>query len=108
MEEAIKEILTENNVTTVKLSGKIDARNFEDIQIKVSSIVDNEPIDGLVFDMDEVTYVSSAGLRMFSAINQVTAEKGLSYKLTNMREDIIKMFQMTGYASAFCIEAKNE
>ena len=100
-------ITEENGCITVSLSGKIDANNFEEIQEKVLALIEND-VRELVFNMDVVNYVSSAGLRMFSAINRKAAEKDISYKLTMMRRDIMKLFQMTGYASAFCIELKDE
>ena len=58
--------------------------------------------------MNDVTYVSSAGLRMFSAINQYAEEKQYVYKLIEMQNAILKMFQMTGYANAFQIEVKED
>ena len=58
--------------------------------------------------MKEVTYVSSAGLRMFSAVNQKATENIISYKLIQMKESISKLFQLTGYASAFTIELLEE
>lgn len=90
----------------VYLAGDIDAFNFEKIQETVFTLLEENAPVTFIFDMNEVSYVSSAGLRMFSAINQKALETGTAYKLTNMREDIMKMFQMTGYASAFCIELK--
>lgn len=98
----------EDNEMTVFLSGKIDATNFEEIQEKAFELLEKENTKAFVFDMNDVSYVSSAGLRMFSAVNRKATEIGISYKLSKMREDIMKLFQMTGYASAFCIELKEE
>lgn len=97
---------TKDGITIVYLSGKIDANNFEEIQNVTFSLMTADNIHGFVFDMNDVNYVSSAGLRMFSAVNHKSAELGISYKLVKMREDILKLFQMTGYASAFYIELK--
>jgi len=88
----------------VVLSGKIDASNYEEIQDKVFSILSEHRPELFVFNMDAVSYVSSAGLRMFSAVNKKTAEMETSYSLVRMREAVMKLFQMTGYASAFHIE----
>lgn len=103
-------INTETNEDTiiVYLSGKIDASNFEEIQDTVFNLINTEGIHNFIFNMNDVSYVSSAGLRMFSAVNHKAAELAISYKLIKMREDILKLFQMTGYASAFYIELKED
>lgn len=97
----------DNGDMTIFLNGKIDASNSETIQEYVVKLIDETELTSIVFDMNDVTYVSSAGLRMFSAVNQKSIEYGIEYRLINMRQDIQKMFQMTGYASAFSIETKN-
>jgi len=98
----------DNNECKIVLSGKIDANNHEEIQTTVLDIINTNQITVLSMDLDAVTYVSSAGLRMFAMVHHKTIDKSISYKLINMREDILKLFQMTGYASAFHIEVKTE
>lgn len=95
-----------NGNMTIYLTGKIDASNSETIQECIANLIDENELSELIFDMNDVTYVSSAGLRMFSALNQKSIEYSIEYRLINMRQDIQKMFQMTGYASAFSIETK--
>lgn len=104
----IVDISTEQNTVTVLLSGKIDANNFQEIQKKAFELLDKHNTKHLIFNMKEVTYVSSAGLRMFSAVNQKATENIISYKLIQMKESISKLFQLTGYASAFTIELLEE
>jgi len=112
VEEVITNGILNHNLTdqilTVYLSGKIDADDYEDIQKTVISLAEENDIKSIVFNMDSVTYVSSAGLRMFSAINQYAEEKQYVYKLVEMQNAILKMFQMTGYANAFQIEVKED
>ncbi len=94
-------------VTFMENCQKIDAKNFEDIQTKAINLLqDDDKIAEFVFDLDNVIYVSSAGLRMFSSVNKVAQERDVEYRLVNLRKDILKMFQLTGYASIFRIEQK--
>lgn len=102
-------IITNQPDILIKLSGKIDAANYEEIQEKVLNLLNtDEEIESLTFDVNEVSYVSSAGLRLFSAINTVCKKNQISYKLSGLREDIMKMFQLTGYASIFKIEVQTQ
>lgn len=99
----------EKNQIKIILSGKIDAMNYESIQTEVMELIDNATdLREFIFDMSAVNYVSSAGLRMFSAINKAVSGHNAHYMLIEMRRDIYKMFQMTGYASAFSIKVKDE
>ena len=102
----------ENDIVVVKFSDdcpKIDAKNYEAIQNAAIGILEECDSDSqFVFDLDNVVYVSSAGLRMFSSVNKVALDHDVDYKLINLRKDILKMFQLTGYASIFKIEEKVE
>lgn len=104
----ILSIIGADGIATISLSGKIDALCFAEIQEKAVALLDQENVVGIVFDMKNVSYVSSAGLRMFSAVHKKSVSAGKSYKLTQIRGDILKLFQMTGYASAFCLEMQEE
>lgn len=95
-----------SNITAV-LKERIDAANYEQIQAEVEGLLE-EGVETFTFDVNDVTYVSSAGLRMFSSVNKVCKSKGIEYKLSGLREDIMKMFRLTGYASVFKIEVKPE
>lgn len=97
---------TTDSTAIITLSGKIDATNFQSVQDKALAILNSTTITELIFDADQVSYVSSAGLRMFNAINQQAQHLQKAYKVINMRSDIAKMFHMMGYGSAFDIQVK--
>lgn len=97
-----------DGIAILSLSGKIDALCFSSIQEKAVSLLEQNNVVGLAFDMKNVSYVSSAGLRMFAAVHKKAVSAGKSYKLTQIRGDIYKLFQMTGYTSAFCLEVQTE
>lgn len=101
---------TEPGVLNVKLAGKIDANNHEDIQLEAHEILlkAGSNVDAFEFDVNDVTYVSSAGLRMFSSVSKECKNKGIAYSLVGLRKDILRMFQLTGYANIFKIVEKQE
>ena len=82
----------------------IDAKNFSSIE-KDAIIVMNENTDmqSLIFDLSNITYLSSAGLRMFSAIHNAAQESHIDYELVGCSKDIKEMFLLTGYSSIFTI-----
>lgn len=91
----------------VKLSGKVDAVNYEKILEDVTHLLEGDNVTSLTFDVDEVNYVSSAGLRMFSGVGKLCKSKNIDYLLDGLRHDIYKMFQLTGYASILKIRVKD-
>lgn len=98
------------SVLKVKLAGKIDANNHEDIQLETYELLKNasDEVESFEFDVNDVTYVSSAGLRMFSSISKECKNKTIAYSLVGLRKDILRMFQLTGYANIFKIVEKQE
>ena len=100
-------IFQNNNIVTVTLPDKVDAHNYENIQNEVSKYLkENTGFEELIFDLNGTIYVSSAGLRMFSAVSKECQQQDINYKLINLRKDIMKMFQLTGYSSMYTIEAE--
>lgn len=99
-------ISKDNDIVTVILPDKVDAHNYEDIQNEVFKYLkENTGLEELIFNLNETIYVSSAGLRMFSAVSKECKQQDINYKLINLRKDIMKMFQLTGYSSMYTIEA---
>jgi anti-anti-sigma factor len=98
------------NTLTVKLTGKIDGNNNEDIQLEACELLNGigDDVESFVFDVNDVTYVSSAGLRTFSALSKECKNRGIAYSLVGLRKDIVRMFQLTGYANIFKIVEKQE
>ena len=57
----------------------------------------------LVLDMKELVYISSAGLRVLLGAQKRMQKIG-SMKVTNVCEDIMEVFEMTGFADILVIE----
>jgi len=94
----------------IKLTGSVATENYQQIQSTVEDKInqEDENFDSLVFDLDNVTYVSSAGLRMFSFFSQLMIENDKEYHLINLDPMLKKMFMLTGYASSYDIKEKEK
>ena len=85
----------------LELSGRIDAVSAPSLDSKI-----NENIDlakNLVFDFKGIEYVSSAGLRVLLSAQKKMQEKG-TMKLKNVCEEVMDVFEMTGFADILTIE----
>lgn len=94
--------------TFMSTCAKIDAKNYSDIEDAALQVIADITESEFVFNLENIVYVSSAGLRMFSAINNSLQESGIEYRLINLTKDILKLFQLTGYSSMFRVEGKPE
>ena len=66
----------------------------------------NEDIAGtnnLVLDVKLLEYISSAGLRVLLGAQKKMQKIG-SMKVTNVREEVMEVFEMTGFADILVIE----
>jgi len=90
----------ENNVLTIFLEGNVDTTNAEEVGKQIDDIRAQYPEGGLVLDLDQLKYISSAGLRQILRLKK----KEKDYKLINCSSDIYEIFEMTGFAEMMDIE----
>ena len=87
--------------TTIKLVGRLDTTTAPALDKTI-----NEDIAGtknLVLDVKELEYISSAGLRVLLGAQKKIQKIG-SMKVTNVREEVMEVFEMTGFADILVIE----
>ncbi len=81
----------------IALSGRIDTNNAAQVQADLEKkIGDNKKV---VFDLSDLDYISSAGLRIFI----ILTKRGKEIELINTPETIKDIFVMTGLSSVLKI-----
>ena len=91
-----------NNVLTLKIEGRLDTNEAPTLEITI-----NENLDGvteLMLDMNQLTYVSSAGLRVLLS-SQKKMNKIGTMKLIGVCEEVMEVFEMTGFVDVLNIES---
>ncbi|MDO4810739.1 MAG: STAS domain-containing protein [Eubacteriales bacterium] len=86
---------------TLALAGRLDTTTAPQLEQAV-----NESIDGiteLIFDLEKLDYVSSAGLRVLLAAQKRMNKQG-SMTVKNICSDIMEVFQITGFTEILTIE----
>ena len=87
--------------TIIKLVGRLDTTTAPALDKTI-----NEDIAGtknLVLDVKALEYISSAGLRVLLGAQKKMQKIG-SMKVTNVREEVMEVFEMTGFADILVIE----
>ena len=86
---------------TVKLIGRLDTTTAPVLEGDLRKSVDN--IEKLIFEISELEYISSAGLRVILKAQKAMNKKG-SMKLTGVNDSIMEVFDITGFLDILTIE----
>ena len=55
-------------------------------------------------DFSEVNYISSAGLRVFLAVEQYLGKQGAEMKLIHVSESVMEIFELVGFLDVVTVE----
>ncbi|MBR1507342.1 MAG: STAS domain-containing protein [Eubacterium sp.] len=85
----------------IKVSGKLNTTTSPELEQSI-----NESIDGvtaLTFDFAELSYISSAGLRVLLSAQKKMNKQG-SMVVKNCTSEILEIFEVTGFSDILTIE----
>ena len=91
-----------NNVLTLKIEGRLDTTTAPTLEKTINDILDG--VTELILDMNQLTYVSSAGLRVLLSTQKKMNKIG-TMKLIGVCEDVMEVFEMTGFVDILNIES---
>lgn len=83
------------------LSGRLDTITAPQLEEEIKASLDG--VSELVFDFSDLSYVSSAGLRVLLSAQKSMNEKG-SMVVRNVSEEIQEIFDVTGFSDILTIE----
>ena len=93
----------ENGVLIARLEGRLDtpaslemAPTFESLQEAAAGTV--------VLDCEQLSYISSSGLRLFLTLRKAAAAKGGNVIVRHLADNIRQVFVMTGFLNLFKME----
>lgn len=85
---------------TIALEGRLDTTTAPSLESELSAEFDS--ITGLTFDFEKLEYISSAGLRVLLTSQKIMSKKG-SMAVKNVNEEIMDVFDMTGFSDILTI-----
>ena len=84
-----------------EVNGRIDTVTVTEAESILKSDLDG--ITELVLDFKGLDYISSAGLRLLLTLQKTMNKQG-SMKVTNVCEEIMEIFEITGFTDILTIE----
>ena len=89
------------NALIYKLIGRLDTTTAPDLETELQNSLDG--IEHLTFDLEDLEYISSAGLRvLLFAIRRMNAQGTLVVK--NANDLVMEVFNITGFSSLIELE----
>ena len=92
---------TEDKKLNVKIEGRLDTTTAPELEAALDGAIDEA--NELVFDLEGLEYLSSAGLRILLASQKKMAPKG-GMKVTKVNDVIMEIFEITGFSDILTIE----
>ena len=90
-----------NGATVLKIDGRLDTTTAPELEKAING--EGEALKNLVLDFGGVNYISSAGLRVILTAQKKMNVQG-SMELINVSEEVMDIFEMTGFAEILVIK----
>jgi anti-anti-sigma factor len=78
---------------TVKLAGSLDTATAPELERQLAPVLAS-PVKDLVYDLAQLKFISSAGLRVFAAARKQLKERGGQASFVNMQPQIQEVFDI--------------
>ena len=95
------EIKKTGTATVIEIAGRLDTTTAPVLDKTISEDISEN--SDLTLDLKNLEYISSAGLRVLISA-QKRMQKSGSMKLRNVCEEVMDVFEMTGFADILKIE----
>ena len=88
------------DLLTIFLKGHIDSANAPEVEERITEIRGSVPHQSVVMDLQDLQYISSAGLRIILRLRKRLPD----LKLINVSQDIYEILEMTGFTEMIEVE----
>ena len=91
----------ENGSALFLLEGRLDTTTAPELESEIKSSLNG--VSKLTFDLKDLEYVSSAGLRVLLSAQKIMNAQG-EMKIRNVNETVMEIFEVTGFSDILDIE----
>lgn len=85
-----------SGVLIAKASGRIDGSNAREFQDALETFLEGE-VSSLVLDLEELSYISSAGLRVILLVSKKLQRTSAQFGVCSLSVSISEVFQISGF-----------
>ena len=92
------------HVSVVKVSGRVDSSTAPELEKSLQGLMDSNR-NQIVMDLQEVDYMSSAGLRVLVAVHKATKKNGGALVLAQPSMRVKEVLDLAGLTPVFDVHA---
>ncbi|MBR6386326.1 MAG: STAS domain-containing protein [Ruminococcus sp.] len=92
---------TDGTSIVFSVAGRLNTNTAVELETEVKSSIEN--MTDVTFDLKELEYISSAGLRVLLSVQKIMNKKG-KMTIINCNDDIMDIFDVTGFTDILNIE----
>lgn len=89
------------SAAVISVEGRLDTTTAPQLESEIKSNIDG--VTELAFDFSSLDYISSAGLRVLLSTQKIMAKQG-SMVVKNVNDEIMEVFEVTGFSDILTIE----
>ena len=89
-----------NEILTVGLQGHIDSNNAADVEAEITEARSSGDIKNVVIDMQDLQYISSAGLRILLRLKKIYPE----LRVVNVSSEVYEVLNITGFTEMMNVQ----
>jgi anti-anti-sigma factor len=78
---------------TVHLTGSLDTATAPELERQLATVLTG-PVKDIVFDLENLRFMSSAGMRVFSSVRKTLKERGGQASFVNLQPQIEVVFEV--------------
>lgn len=93
----------DGSTATIAISGKLSVATSPELETAIRDLPDS--ISNFDMDLTALEYISSAGLRVLVSTEKLAQSRGGKMCLLHPNDEVSEIFDMTGLADVFTIEA---
>jgi len=93
----------QDNSVLLVLTGRLDSVTQSELTSSLDGIFSTGIVD-LVFDLSDLVYISSAGLRVLLSAQKKVKASGKAMKIKGVRPEVKDVFDITGFSGIMNIE----
>ena len=91
-----------DSVTIIRLAGDLDTNTSGPAQDSINEIIDGGA-DDILINLEDVGFVSSAGLRVFLATAKRLGAASGKLRISNLNETVHEVFEISGFISILSV-----
>ena len=89
-----------NGNLTIRLEGRIDSHRAPTVEIEINNIIKNSEYEHLVLDAENMSYISSAGLRIILKLLKTNRD----LRMIEVNSEIYEILEMTGFTEMMQVD----